>query len=153
MKKKLRLNLRNASIPTSSFADIAFLLIVFFLLTTFIAMTKGIHYKPQSTTGDKTPPQPSIHLFINEQGNLIIDGRSAKISDIKPYLMSKLTVNPNKPVIIHCSLNQEYQKMMEILDQVKILESEMYDTFNAGKPFERQKHIKIYIPSAGEMNM
>jgi biopolymer transport protein ExbD len=150
MKNPFRSNPRNASIQTSSLADIAFLLIVFFLLTTFIAMTKGIYFKPVPADGDGIKVIPGIHLYINKNGKFFIDGRLSKISDIKPYLSERLSVNPMKPVIIHCSVNQEYQKMMEILDEVKKTESEMYDKFNSGKTAENQKHIHVHIPASSE---
>jgi len=149
MKNPFRSNPRNAAIPTSSLADIAFLLIVFFLLTSFIAMTKGIYFKPPKADGEGRE-EPGIHLYLNKNGKFFIDGRLSKISHIKPYLSERLAVNPMKPVIIHCSISQEYQKMMEILDQVKMVEVEMYDRFNDGKPAERQKHIRVHIPASSE---
>jgi biopolymer transport protein ExbD len=113
-------------------------------------MTKGIYFKPPKADGGGGREKPGIHLYLNKNGKFFIDGRLSKISDIKPYLSERLAINPMKPVIIHCSISQDYQKMMEILDQVKMLESEMYDRFNEVKPAEKQKHIQIYIPASSE---
>ena len=150
MKKNIRIHFRNASIPTSSFADIAFLLIVFFLLTTFIAITKGVFYSPPKDTGSDKQGPFGIHLYLDSRGILTVDGKQSGISNIKPYLIDKLLVNPNKIVIIHCSLNQSYQKMMEILDEVKRTESELYEDYNKGKSLSEMKHIKIHIPTSEE---
>ena len=109
-------------IPTGSFADIAFLLLVFFMLTTVISITRGIWFKvPEQIPPEDKPdkPEPAIYIHVNEAGTLMVDKKPMALGEIKKYCKDKLIVNQNKPVIIHCSGNQQYQKMIEVLDQVK----------------------------------
>ena len=39
---------------------------------------------------------------------------------------------------------------MEIMDEVKKTEYEMYDRYNDGKPAENRKHIRVHIPASSE---
>ena len=154
MAKKIKQrNISNPEIPTGSFADIAFLLLVFFMLTTVIAINRGIFFKVPEQSDDETPPDkknPAIYLYINQNGNLEIDNNPATLNSIFEYVKNKLEVNPNKPVIIHCSENQSYEKMVQVLDKVKQVEDRMWGDFNKGKPPKEQKKIKITIPSLAE---
>ena len=56
-KSRYRRGMQSAEIPTSSMADIAFLLIVFFLLTSVFATTKGLSFElPQGKAGKDPEP-------------------------------------------------------------------------------------------------
>jgi len=149
----LRNTKRNPEIPNASMADVAFLLITFFMLTTAIAMTRGIFYKvPEQMDQDTKDPNPqsAIYLYIDASGNLLIDGRASRIQDIVPYCKEKLTVNQNKPILIDCNESQDYQKMMEMFDQVKKAEEQLWGDFNKDKPENQKKRIKITIPTNEE---
>jgi biopolymer transport protein ExbD len=151
--KFLRNTKRNPEIPNASMADVAFLLITFFMLTTAIAMTRGIFYKvPEQMTDEpeKQNPNPAIYLYIDASGNLLIDGRPSRVQDIVPYCKEKLSVNENKPVLIDCNEAQDYQKMMEMFDQVKKTEEQLWGDFNKDKPESQKKRIKITIPTTEE---
>ncbi len=62
-----------AEIPTSSMADIAFLLIVFFMMTTVFSANKGMdHVLPPSKEGAE--PDPAVFLKIFPGDSFEIDG-------------------------------------------------------------------------------
>jgi len=153
MKKTTQRNKVDPEIPTGSMADIAFLLIVFFMLTTVIAINRGIFFKVPEPAEDEKPQdikEAAIYLHVTDDGQFIMDQKPAQLNDIKPYCRQKLTVNPNKPLIIHCAANARYQDMINLLDEVKQLEEEMYGEFNRGKPLKEQKRIRITIPTLEE---
>ncbi len=154
MNKIKQKNRMDPEIPTGSFADIAFLLLVFFMLTTVIAITRGIWFKvPEQAPPEEQPKDqknPAIYIHVNQAGTLMVDKKPLSLNEIKPYCKQKLLVNQNKPIIIHCEGNQPYQKMIEVLDKVKQVEDEMWGDFNKGKPLKEQKRIKLTIPSLEE---
>jgi len=153
MRKLVRKNIMTPEIPTGTFADIAFLLLVFFMLTTVIAITRGIWFKvPEQAPPDEQPPEknPAIYMFVNEAGSLVVDKKPMTLNEIKSYCQKKLLINQTKPIIIHCSGNQQYEKMIAVLDKVKQLENDMWGDFNKGKPLKEQKRIKVMIPSLEE---
>lgn len=149
----LRNTRRDPKIPDASMADVAFLLITFFMLTTAIAMTRGIFFKvPEQMDQTKTdePKNPAIYLYVNASGNLLIDGKPSRFEDIVPYCKEKLEVNQVKPVLIDCNESQNYQKMMDVLDQVKKAEEQLWGDFNKDKKDSDKKRIKITIPTSDE---
>jgi len=151
MKHRKPSNNISALIPTSSFADIAFLLLVFFMLTSVVAITRGLFHKvPKQEELDGTQ-KSAIYIYINETGGIFIDKKPAKLSDIKTYCREKIKVNPNKPVMVHCRGAQKYQTFIIVLDKIKQLENELYGEYNKDKKRKDQKRIYLVIPSLEEI--
>jgi biopolymer transport protein ExbD len=149
----LRNTKRDAKIPDASMADVAFLMITFFMLTTAIAMTRGIFYKVPEQSQTDQPEQSrnlAIYLYVDSMGNLLIDGKPSRLQDIIPYCKEKLSVNENKPVLIDCNENQNYQKMMDMFDQVKKVEEQLWGDYNKDKTESQKKRVKITIPTTEE---
>ncbi|MBN2053868.1 biopolymer transporter ExbD [bacterium] len=114
----------NSEIPTSSMSDIAFLLIIFFMVTTAFAARKGIDFRlpkqdSQEDVVETTDGINAVHIHILESGRLMIDQRPANLADIQPYLMPKLAVNPHKFVIIQTDYTATYGDMIDVLDELK----------------------------------
>ena len=63
-------------IPTSSMADIAFLLLIFFMVTTVFSVTKGMgitqDLKPLPSGG---APERAVHLSIQADNGLLLNGQ------------------------------------------------------------------------------
>jgi biopolymer transport protein ExbD len=105
-------------IPTSSMADIAFLLIIYFMVTTTFAATRGLDF--QLPKDDDTPPiierDDSVLIEIQPNGNLLVDGKPMEPGKILEYLKPKLLNNPKKPVIIKPLPDSPYGYMVEVFD-------------------------------------
>jgi biopolymer transport protein ExbD len=115
-KKKL-----SDEIPTSSMADIAFLLIVYFMVTMTFTATRGLDFAlPEE---DDTPPliekEDSVLIEIMPGGAILVDQRPMEVSEILDYLRPKLEVNPKKPVIIKPDPASEYGYMVQVLDELR----------------------------------
>lgn len=105
----------DASIPTSSMADIAFLLIIFFMVTTVFSATKGIELKFPDT--EEPDPEPESAVFIEVRPEeVLVDCRPTPVAEILAYLEPKLARNPNKPVILYTVPEAEYQDMITVYD-------------------------------------
>lgn len=73
-----------AEVNVSSMADIAFLLLVFFLVTTFIETEKGIGVKLPPWETIEPPPVKSRNVFsvkINFINQLLIEGELASVEN------------------------------------------------------------------------
>jgi biopolymer transport protein ExbD len=105
-------------IPTSSMADIAFLLIIYFMVTTTFAATRGLDF--QLPKDDDTPPiierDDSVLIEIQPNGNLLVDNKPMESGKILEYLKPKLLNNPKKPVIIKPLPDSPYGYMVEVFD-------------------------------------
>ena len=116
-----------AEIPTASMADIAFLLIIYFMLTTTFAATRGLDFALPKD--DDNPPmvekEESVLIEIQPGGNLIVDGTGMQLEDILDYLKPKLERNPMKPVIIRPLETAEYGYMVDVFDELRQAESKI----------------------------
>jgi len=92
---------QNRSVPEinqSSLADIAFMLLIFFLVTTTMDVDSGIYRKlPQWVTEDQKPPDINERnvfvVGINVNNELFVEGAYASISDLKTRVM-EFILNP-----------------------------------------------------------
>lgn len=108
-------------IPTASMADIAFLLIVYFMLTSTFAATRGLDFALPEDQKD-TPlvdKEESVLIEIQPGGQLIVDGNPMRLDGVLDYLKPKLERNPMKPVIIRPDQNAEYGYMVAVFDELR----------------------------------
>tara|TARA_Y100001970_G_C13971684_1_gene718532 strand:- start:171 stop:569 length:399 start_codon:yes stop_codon:yes gene_type:complete len=117
IKKQRR---RPADINSSSMADIAFLLLVFFLVTTTISMDKGISLVLPSD-GDQMEVNKKniLTILINETGKILLDDNPTKIRDVKNIVESKIAGNPNLIVSVQTHARTKYQDYLNVLDKLK----------------------------------
>lgn len=129
-------------IPTSSMADIAFLLIIFFMVTSTFTATRGLDFAlPEED--DTTPvveKEDSVLIEIQPGGNLVVDQRPMRLEEIIDYLKPKLDANPKKPVIIRTDPSAAYRYMVEVLDELR-----------QGKEKGLKEDIRISIPTQREI--
>jgi biopolymer transport protein ExbD len=78
-------------IPTASMADITFLLIVYFMVTTTFSATRGLDFALPKE--DDTPPviekEESVLIEIQPSGQYVVDGRPMPLNEILDYLKPK----------------------------------------------------------------
>ena len=133
----------DAEIPTASMADIAFLLIVFFMLTTVFSANKGMEHilPPKDDTDEAIEPDEAIYIRIFPSGQFEMDQQTFSIEQadkVKEYVNSKVQVNAKKPIIIHTNREAPYGDMVIILNQLKLLSAEL------------KQDLAITIPSREE---
>ncbi len=113
-----------AEVPTSSMADIAFLLIVFFMLTAVFATTEGLRfeYPEDDPTQLDVQPEEAIHIKIIAEGNYIVDRTPMTEPEMGGYVEMKMGQNPEKPVIIQTAPEVPYFVMIGVFDLLKYLQ-------------------------------
>ncbi|MDA8016753.1 MAG: biopolymer transporter ExbD [Thermoanaerobaculia bacterium] len=108
-------------IPTSSMADIAFLLVIYFMVTITLAATRGLDF---GLDGDDDPadvitPVESVLVEIGRGGLLTVDRKAMALEDLLLYLEPKLERNPKKPVILRPQPESEYKHMVAVYDVLR----------------------------------
>jgi biopolymer transport protein ExbD len=104
-------------IPTSSMADIAFLLIIFFMVTAVFSATKGLDFKlPKDDQQDADTGEEAVFIKVFANGDLQVDCKPMELSEIQDYLRPKLSRNPEKPVILYTDPYASYQAMISVYD-------------------------------------
>ena len=119
---KIKRDKISEEIPTSSMADIAFLLIIYFMVTTTFAATRGLDFSLPQDDQDNTPlvdKEESVLIEIQPGGGLLVDGKQMPLGAILEYLKPKLERNPRKPVIIRPNPDTEYGYMVDVFDELR----------------------------------
>ena len=108
-------------IPTASMADVAFLLIIFFLVASFYSVTRGIQFSlPKYDEAALTAePEAAVLIEIASDSSLTVDNRSMVLADLKAYLAPRLERNPTKSIILQTSLDAPYQAMTDVFDELR----------------------------------
>lgn len=153
-----------AEIPTSSMADIAFLLLLFFLVATVIDVDTGIGLTlpeyvedPDEVIVDKTR---MAAILINENGDILVDGNPTSVfmikNNIKQRIVSKIDLPSNKKLIVSLKTDRKtnYNIYVQALDQIKLSYFEVRDEYsqpNYGHKYadldpEQQEVVKDKIP-------
>jgi biopolymer transport protein ExbD len=112
-----------AVIPTASMADIAFLLIVFFMLTAVFASTQGLQFQfPSDNPNDlNVQPEEAIHIKISGEGQYLVDKVPMTLGELGGYIQGKMQQNPAKPVIVQTLPEVPYHSMVDVFDLLKQL--------------------------------
>ena len=108
-------------IPTSSMADIAFLLIIYFMVTTSFSATRGLDFglPKDEQQASEIQREEAVHIKVQPGGALLVDGRPMQLAQVLPYLAPKLANNPMKPVILQTDPQAEYGSMIQVLDELR----------------------------------
>jgi biopolymer transport protein ExbD len=154
---------KGAEIPTGSMADIAFLLLLFFLVATVIDVDTGLGIVlPEITEGDPVPLSKDrmAALLINENGDVLLNKDVIAIPQIKETLIERITskigLPSNKKLVVSIKTDRKtnYNLFIQSLDQVKGAYAEVRETYakqTFGKEMldltdEEEKAVKKEIP-------
>lgn len=133
-------------IPTSSMADIAFLLIIYFMVTTTFAATRGIDFSlPQEEDTPLVDKEESVLIEIQPGGVLLVDNKSMPLEEVLDYLKPKLERNPMKPVIIRAGEMTEYGYMVDVFDEIRQAPEKIgFEIKNVSIPTQREINMFWY---------
>ena len=117
MKKRVRAG----EIPTASMADIAFLLLIFFLVTTTIDMDKGLGLVLPPKGEEKEIPKRNIsNILIYARGDILLDKEPIQMRDIRQVVREKMAANDKLIFSVKTHPKAKYQAYVNVLDQLKM---------------------------------
>lgn len=112
---------RETEIPMASLADIAFLLLIFFLVTTTIDVDRGIGLTlPAKGEETEVRSKNITNLLINAQGEVLLDNEIVAINDINRLIREKIAQNPNLIVSVKTDRLTKYDAFVQALDELKV---------------------------------
>jgi biopolymer transport protein ExbD len=119
-QRKLRINAR---IPTSSMADVAFLLLIFFLVTTKFDVKQGLGLvlPPHAEAGGKKvkiKKENMTKIKVNKRGEIAVDERLVSVGELKTIVREKITENPKVVFVLEGDRKCKYNMMVRTLDQL-----------------------------------
>lgn len=163
IKKK---KIAEAAIPTASMADIAFLLLLFFLVSTTIDVDTGLgltlpeYIPPEEQEQVKVDPERMAAVLINENGDVLIDGEFVSVfqikNNLKPRITSKIDLPKTKKLIVSLKTDRKtvYDIYISALDQIKLAFFEVRDEYSNsrfGRKYddlssEQQTEVRDAVP-------
>ncbi len=156
-------------VNAGSMADIAFLLLIFFLVTTTMDQDKGLLVKLPPWSDEKVEPTKLhknrvLSVLVNLNDQLLVRGEPADINDLrrrtKEFIMNPHK-DPNMPKVPKDAIislkndrGTHYSKYLAVYNELKAAYNELWDEEakkRYGKKMEdlsrdKQKEIKKYIP-------
>ena len=107
-------------INSSSMSDIAFLLLVFFLVTTTISLDKGISLILPADGNELEVNRKNItSILVNDKGKVLMDDQPIKINQIKSKALKKIGANSNIIFSVTTHKNTKFDDYILVLDQLK----------------------------------
>ncbi len=118
-------------INSSSMADIAFLLLVFFLVTTTISMDKGISLVLPSEGNEMEVNKNNIvNILVNEAGKVLLDDKPTNLKDIKALAEKRISQNDKIIFSVQTHPRTKYQIYIQVLDQLKAAKAQKISIAN-----------------------
>ena len=153
------------SVNAGSMADIAFLLLIFFLVTTTILMDKGILVKLPPWSKEPAAPIDQSRVLtvkVNGKDQLLVEGEelaSAQLKDktktfISDYLQRHVESSSKPLVSLQNDRSTTYEMYIEVYNELKAAYNELWEEAAQklhGKAYadlklEYQKQIRTDIP-------
>lgn len=119
MTRKRRI--KGGEIPTSSMADIAFLLLIFFLVTTTIDMDKGLGIVlPAEGQEIEIKKKNILNCLINSSGQVLLGGDPTPIREINKVVRMKIKENDKLIISVKAHNKTPYKYYISVIDQLKM---------------------------------
>jgi biopolymer transport protein ExbD len=107
-------------VPTSSMADIAFLLLIFFMVTTIFKMEEGLPVTlPRAEAGQRVPRQQVSHIWVMGAQEMTIEDNLISMVDIVPILAAKLSEDPTLVVGLNIDQRVPWDIAAEVIEMMK----------------------------------
>jgi biopolymer transport protein ExbD len=117
--KKIKRKRARATIPTSSMADVAFLLIVFFLITTSLTKDKGIGFTlPAPDAAIRIPRRNITNVRIDAEGVIFHDNEKVSRDLLGDRIRIMTGQNPNMYVSVTTHPDARYEWFIEATDEI-----------------------------------
>ena len=112
---------RAGVIPDGGMADIAFLLLIFFLVTTTIDMDKGIGIiLPAEGQELEINKKNILNCLISSCGAVLLGGEPIEIKDLSRKVQEELRANDKLIVSVKAHKKAQYSVYIDVLDQLKL---------------------------------
>jgi biopolymer transport protein ExbD len=126
-----RKNKVTAEIPNASMADIAFLLLVFFLTTTVFNEEKGLELLlPESKAQEVQISQKNmLHIIVNQDGRITLkkgknpEEQPIPVTGLAERMRQEIALNPRIIAAVKTDPDATYDMMVQVLDELQKAEA------------------------------
>jgi biopolymer transport protein ExbD len=142
--KKKRMKRIGVRIDMTPMVDVAFLLLTFFMFTTTMTQPQVMEITmPPNLTDIKVPESDLLTLRVRADGNICFNTGSqpaekVDFKKLRGLLVSKNKENPKLIVSLKMDRHARYQKLIDMLDEINLSESELLLQLGPGAKHERR---------------
>ncbi len=123
MKKKKKEPM--GELRMDSTADVAFLLLIFFIVTTIFAAEQGLTLvlpgkQKQKTDTVKVKESNIATIFVQSNNDISLDGKPTVVNHIQQAIKDRLMANPKLVVMLKVHPDADYGRMVACLDELRL---------------------------------
>lgn len=123
MKIKRKTSIKNI-IPVSSMSDIAFLLLIFLMLSSIVNMKKGPQISlPKAKELSKPKKALKYDLSIDKNGNIFFEGTYINTEKLSLIFSERILSSPNLFVQINADEDTHYEKVDAVIKALQAAKS------------------------------
>jgi biopolymer transport protein ExbD len=122
-KKRSRVS---TEIPNSSLSDIAFLLLIFFMVSTVFAIEEGLilDLPSKEAVAKKISRKNIMRVTGYADGRITIDDEPVNLHDIRSRVEQAMADNDKLIVVVETDPNAKYGLMIDMLDELKLAQAQ-----------------------------
>ncbi|PLX23170.1 MAG: biopolymer transporter ExbD [Ignavibacteria bacterium] len=139
-----------AEISSSGLADISFLLLLFFLVTTTIDVDTGIDLvlPPWVDNAEQVAVKSDniANLLVNEVGDVLLDEKIIGVPQIKSEMIARIKSNPKLIISYKTVRDTPYKIYIDVMDQLKLAYTDLrqeYSREKFGVPMDQANEDQI----------
>ena len=107
-------------VPTGSMADIAFLLLISFMVTTIFRIEEGLEVTLPEARAKKPLDRTHLaHIWIDRTGRISIDDALVPVASIEPVIVKKVQEDNLLIVAFNTDRDVPYRLMHDVMEQLK----------------------------------
>ena len=111
---------RIASVALISFADVIFLLLIFFLISSSFITHSGIKVNLPGSSSQQNEYNKNISITLTKNDELYVNDERVTWGDLAKVLNEKLISDPEQVVVIRADEDIPLKKVVRLLDLAKL---------------------------------
>ncbi len=121
MKRIAKRKFTETEIPTASQGDIAFLLIIFFMVGTTFRGSQGLKVVlPNATATERILKKKNTEsMWIDKTGRVSVSDNLVTIPSVTPIMSEKVIENPDLVVVLQADKDVPYGYVTDVLEALK----------------------------------
>jgi biopolymer transport protein ExbD len=114
-----------AVVPTASMADIAFLLLVFFMVSTVFIRYRGLPVElPDAEKIEKLEMRRHVtSIWVGADGRINIDDRIVPLDQVGPVVHAQLTANPRLIISVKGDGRADFGVISDVIQELRKVEA------------------------------
>ena len=114
-----------SAIPTASMADISFLLLVFFMVSTVFVRYRGVPVElPQAEKIEKLESRRNVlQVWVSSEGEVSIEDRIISLDEVGAVVHRHLTANPRLIISLRGDKDSEFGVISDVLEELRKVEA------------------------------